>query len=207
MHLLVTDRLACPRCGPEFGLVLLAEELRDRRVLEGALGCANCRERYPVRQGFGDLRPPPRSDPGGEGGTPEGTAEEAFRLAALIGVSEGPGLILLRDGWVAQASRLAAMIEEIEIVALDQGLRKGPEEPGVTRIVAADRLPFFSGSLRGLALRDHEPARELEEEIRVLGPGSRIVIRSPAPHRLERLEERGLEILLQTESLLVAARG
>lgn len=207
MHLLVTDRLACPRCGPEFGLVLLAEELRDRRVLRGALGCANCRERYPVRQGFGDLRPPPRSDSGAGGGIPEGSAEEAFRLAALIGVSEGPGLILLRDGWVAQASRLAHMIGEIEVVALDPGLREGPEEPGVTRIAATDRLPFFSGSLRGLALQDSDPSRDLDEEIRVLGPGSRIVIRAPAPDRLERLEERDMEILLQTESLLVAVRG
>ena len=62
MHLLLTDRLTCPRCGPEFGLVLLADRLEDRRVLEGALGCPNCRDRYPVRDGFGDLRPPPRTD-------------------------------------------------------------------------------------------------------------------------------------------------
>ena len=24
MHLFLTDRLSCPRCGPEFGLILLA---------------------------------------------------------------------------------------------------------------------------------------------------------------------------------------
>ena len=57
MHILVTDRLACSRCGPAFGLVLLADRLENRRVLSGHLGCANCRERYPIIEGFGDLRP------------------------------------------------------------------------------------------------------------------------------------------------------
>ncbi len=30
MHLLLTDRLTCPRCGPDHGLILLAREIVDR---------------------------------------------------------------------------------------------------------------------------------------------------------------------------------
>ena len=30
MQLLLTDRLSCPRCGPGFGLILLADRLADR---------------------------------------------------------------------------------------------------------------------------------------------------------------------------------
>ena len=55
MHLALTDRMICPRCGPGFGLILLAHEVRDRRILEGDLGCPNCRDQYPVRKGFADL--------------------------------------------------------------------------------------------------------------------------------------------------------
>lgn len=226
MHLLVTDRLSCPRCGPEFGLVLLAEKLEDRRVLEGALGCANCRERYPVIGGFGDFRPPPRQalevagtespwagvggaspGPGASSSEPAGASpEEGMRLGAMLGVTEGPGLILLTGPAVAQASRLAAMIEDIEIVALDPALRDRPEEPGVSRIVAGPKLPFFTGSLRGVVVEGHAQAEGLDEAVRVLGLGSRLVVRRPVGDLLERLEAAGLEVLLQTEKLVVATR-
>ncbi len=207
MHLLVTDRLACPRCGPQFGLILLADQMKDRRILEGALGCANCRERYPVEGGFSDLRPPPRvqfleGDP-----IPDSSPEDAFRLAALLGVEEGPGLLLLTGIWVAHAARLAAMIEDIEVVAAHPGLRGRTETAGVTRVDMGDRFPFFSGSLRGVALEGPKTSRDLAEPLRVLGPGARVVIRSPAPGVLEGLEEAGMEILLQTHSFLGATRG
>ncbi len=58
----LVDHLVCPRCGPPFGLVLLAHDVRDRRVRRGEFGCPNCRDRFPVEDGFGDLRPPPRRE-------------------------------------------------------------------------------------------------------------------------------------------------
>ena len=60
MNVSLTDHLVCPRCGPPFGLVLLARDVRDRRVRQGEFGCPNCRDGFPVVGGFGDLRPPPR---------------------------------------------------------------------------------------------------------------------------------------------------
>jgi uncharacterized protein YbaR (Trm112 family) len=208
MHLLVTDRLACVRCGPDFGLILLADKLSERRVMEGRLGCANCRETYPVESGFGDFRPPPRDPPAAAGvpATDEEDPEEAFRLAALLGVREGPGLILLRGGAVAQAERLAGMIEDIEVVALHPGLRRAPETPGVTRIDTAERLPFFTGSLRGVVLEGGVDEDALAEALRVLAPGARLVIRFPREGVVERLESLGLDLLLATGKAVVAAR-
>ncbi len=229
MHLLVTDRLSCPRCGPTFGLILMADDLRDRRVLEGALGCANCRERYPVRGGFGDLRPPPRgplpefgmSDSVRVGGgsspvpdapvehstSPDDPAEAAFRLAALLGVREGPGLILLAGGWASLAGRLAARIDEIEVVALDPALHGAGEEAGVSRLTAGAGLPFFSSALRGVALEGAQLAEWEGEAIRVLAPGARLVVRDPPPGLSSRLEARGLQPLLETRRYVVAQRG
>lgn len=205
MHLLVTDRLSCPRCGPEFGLVLLADELAERRVLRGWLGCANCRERYPVTEGFGDLRPPPR-EPEDAPPPPESDPEEAFRLAALLGVREGPGLLLLAGDPAGQAGPVAGMIDEIEIVAAHAGLRGEDETPGVSRISAGERLPFFTGSLRGVALGGDPSEERLREAVRVLGPGARLVLRFPAEGIGERLEALGTALLLETAKAVVAAR-
>jgi uncharacterized protein YbaR (Trm112 family) len=62
VQLLLTDRLSCPRCGPAFGLILLADRLTERRVHQGALGCPNCRDSFPIVDGFADLRSPPRGE-------------------------------------------------------------------------------------------------------------------------------------------------
>ncbi len=69
MNVALVDHLVCPRCGPPNGLLLLAHDVRDRRVHEGEFGCPNCRDRFPVVDGFGDLRPPPRGAVVGVGGS------------------------------------------------------------------------------------------------------------------------------------------
>jgi len=208
MHILVTDRLACSRCGPRFGLILLADELTDRRVVRGSLGCPNCRERYPIEAGFGDLRPSPRGDhetrnvSSPEASDPEG----ALRLAAFLGVDQGPGMVLLSGAPARHAERLAAMIEEIEVVADHPGLRAMPERPGVSRIVMGSPFPFQSGSLRGVALAGEEGVRVLDEAIRLLGPRARLVLLDPPPDSRRALEDRGLEVLLEARPAVVGAR-
>jgi len=95
MHIALTDHLTCPVCGPEHGLILLADRIEERRVLEGTLGCPACRERYPIVGGLADLRPRPAGPlPGPESAPTLGPQDRAFRLAALMGVAEGPGFLL-----------------------------------------------------------------------------------------------------------------
>ncbi len=206
MHLLVTDRLACPRCGPRFGLVLLADELRERRVLKGALGCANCRERYPVEDGFGDFRPAPRTPQVQQGVDLRDDPEGALRMAALLGVREGPGLLLLSGSHVRHAPRLAAMLDSIEVAAVHPALRGEPETEGVTRIAIGERFPFFTASLRGVVLEGEAGGEWLPEAFRVLAPSSRLVYFDPPPGTKNRLEAEGLELLMEAESVLVGVR-
>lgn len=206
MHLLVTDRLTCVRCGPTFGLVLVADDLRDRRLLEGFLGCSNCRDRYPVQGGFGDLRPAPRR------ALPSGWLESppdpkgALRLAALLGVREGPGLLLLTSSSVQQAQGVAELVEGIEVVAVHAGLLGDEERPGVSRIVCGEGLPFFSGSLRGVVVEGPWPSEGVREAIRVLAPGARLVWLDPPAGPIEGLEAAGIELLMEAHSVLVGAR-
>ncbi len=209
MHLLLTDRLTCPRCGPEFGLILLADSMRERLVLEGRLGCSNCRDAFPVHDGFGDLRAPPRGDlPPGRVGDP-GTTDpaEAERVTALLGVAEGPGTLALVGGVARCAAGVAAAVEGVEVVAVDAGLVAWPEAPRVSRMVARPGLPFFGRTLRGVAVDGALGAAWIREASRVVAPLSRVVVVDAPPETETVLEEAGLGVLAAEAGTVVAARG
>ncbi len=206
MHILVTDRLACARCGPGFGLILMADELEERRVLEGALACPNCRARYPVRAGFGDLRAPPREAEEASEPLSREDPEAATRLAALIGVREGPGLLLVVGPSAGHAGALSRRIEGIEVVAVHPDLRDEPEQAGVSRIAASERLPFLSGSVRGVVLEGKGGRALIGEAARVLGTGCRLVLLSPDTRIRSDLAAHGLKVLIDSDSAVLCVR-
>lgn len=207
MHILLTDILSCPRCGPEFGLILLADRIENRRVLEGVLGCANCRERYPIRGGFGDLRPAPDAAPPAPQAPEPGGRDEAFRLTALMGVAEGPGFLLVAGPAARLAPGIASIIDRgIEVVALDAALEGWSEEAGVSRLAAAGRLPFHDRSMRAVALSGEAAAHWVDEAARVVAPLGRVVVQDAGPDAAERLEALGLQPLAQEAGTIVAVR-
>jgi hypothetical protein len=208
MHLLLTDRLSCPRCGPGFGLILLAERLIDRRVHDGVLGCPNCRDSFTVTDGFADLREPPRGPlaPGlaGPGG---GDPAEGQRVVALLGIPRGPGTVALVGGAARHAGLLVDTVPELDAVVVDPDTRAWAEHPGVSRIVSAPGLPFFSGMLRGVVVDGRLGEAMIFEAARVTAPRCRTVVVS-APEGAQRvLEEAGLDILAAEAGTVVAARG
>jgi uncharacterized protein YbaR (Trm112 family) len=207
MYLLLTDILACPRCGPEFGLILLADRIEERRVLEGRLGCPNCREQYPVRGGAldvhtaaGDADAPP--SPGNAG---EGDAEAAVRLAALLGLADARGTVLVAGPGISLAHAVSELVQEVEVAALAPAWPDGEERPGVSRIAGgAGRLPFRDRTLRGVALTGGAGEARLAEAVRVLQPGARIVVERAAPGTAERLAALGAQVMLDQEGTVVA---
>jgi uncharacterized protein YbaR (Trm112 family) len=210
VHILLTDVLTCPRCGPDFGLVLLAREIRERRVLEGALGCANCREEYPVTEGFADLRFPPGNTSFGSADPPATGEEDTFEpvhLAALLGVTEGPALLLLQGPASRSAEGVAELLDDVEIAAVaSTGPGRG-EAPGVSRMAAGPRLPFRSEVLRGAFLSGEVRVGEVEEAVRVVAPGARVVVLPASGGIRDSLEAAGLEILVEEDGALVAEKG
>lgn len=208
MHLLVTDRLACPRCGPAFGLILLARHMADRRVDEGALGCPNCREQYPVEGGVADLRPPPRPRPPPPPAAPRPAGEdEAVKVAALLGLHEGPQQVLLAGEALGVAVALVALAPDSEVVTVEEAALGLPPTRGISRLRAAPgRIPFQSRSLRGIVLGGVTGEDLLEEALRVLAPGGRLVVMDGAPGTARRLMDGGLGLLLEHPGALVATR-
>ncbi len=215
MNVVLTDHLVCPRCGPPFGLVLLAHNVRDRRVREGEFGCPNCRDRFPVEDGFADLRPPPRGPApveaegvnaatGRTGGRDEEVASRALRLAAALGVAEGPGLIVVPDSHRAEAGPLARLVRGIEVVVVGWRGRAVVAE-GVSAFVTGPRLPLRDGVARGVVVAGGEGEGWWGESLRVLVPGGRIVISHATPAARGWVGGAGLVTVLDEGGMVVAA--
>jgi uncharacterized protein YbaR (Trm112 family) len=220
MHILMTDVLVCPRCGPAFGLILLADRIVDRRVLEGRLGCPNCRELYPIRDGEADLR----TGGGTAGESANGTsaqsaqggadtsahdasdapAANAARIAALLGVTHGPAYVLLAAGAAAHASDVAALMEDVEVIAVHATPSHIPDSPGISHILAAG-LPFAAGKMAGVAIPGAGAAM-VEAAARAVRPTGRLLL-DPAPEDAEaRLLPLGLQVLAREGAVVLAHR-
>ena len=231
MNVALVDHLVCPRCGPPNGLLLLAHDVRDRRVREGEFGCPNCRDRFPVVDGFGDLRPPPRGaggagDDGGiaagsgvserEVGGPTGTegadagaAERALRIAAALGVTGGPGLIVVTDSHRAEAVHIARLVRGIEVLVVGWGGRgmvaDGASVDGVSAFVTGQRLPLRDGAVRGVVADGDSGGRWWDEGRRVLMAGGRIAITEAKREAREWVGGAGLVVVLDEHGMVVGA--
>ena len=212
MNVTLTDHLVCPRCGPPFGPVLLARDVRDRRVYEGEFGCPNCRDRFPVEGGFGDLRPPPRGVGAGEGGggrrrQAAGAAgvdvgEAALRLAAALGVTSGPGLVVVSDGHRDEAAPLARLVRGIEVVVVGWEGR-GLVGEGVSAFVTGPKLPLRDRVARGVVAEGGSGDGWWGECLRVVMPGGRIVITGATGEAREWVVTAGLVRLLDEGGMVV----
>ncbi len=214
VHILLTDRLICPRCGPGFGLILIADRLENRRVIEGSLGCPNCRDRFPVEGGFADLRPPPRKirDDAPELEPPK--SPPAMEVAALLGLTEGGGNVALIGDMAGHATALAELVPGVEFIGIAPGLRGWEEGEGVSRMTTGVSLPFSSGSLRGVGLfADGEPSIA-GELARVLARSGRIAVWGAAgggvagevPEWEKALKSEGLAVLASEVNAVVVER-
>ena len=233
MHLLLTDRTACPRCGPAFGLILLADHLDNRRVREGVLGCSNCRERYPIRDGVADLRPPPRLPlpepesstplPRPESSTPGKPADvadpraraaadaadpRALTAAAVSGVGPGGGKVLVMGAAASLSGAMADVVPEgVEVVTAQPGWPVLPCAPGVSPTIVGSRLPFFDATFAGVVLLGSDAGTEaLREAARVLLRGHRVVLLEPPIDAQARLGAVGLLRFVHGEGVAAAGR-
>ena len=133
-------------------MILIADHLENRRVIEGSLGCPNCRDRFPVQAGFGDLRPPPRSTLDEVPAVEPPASPSAMEVAALLGLTDGPGNVALIGNLSGHAAALAGLVPGVEFIGIAPGLRRWEEGEGVSRLNAGASLPFSDGSLRGVGL-------------------------------------------------------
>ena len=199
MFLVLTDALACPRCGPDYGLVVLSERMVDRRILEGRLGCPNCETSYPVKSGVADLRT------GAGAAYPRAPATPAaMELAALMGVTNGPGFALLVGGSAQEGAELAAIVPGLEWITLAPAFEGEPEQTGVNRIQVDAGVPLRAHTVRGAIVLDD--STDLHAVVRALRPAARLVLATTQDALVNSLEGLGLRVLARNAALVVAER-
>lgn len=184
--------------------MLLIQEMEDRRVRRGWLGCPGCRTDYPVEAGLADLR-------AGRDRAP--AAAEAYeadelplRMAALVGVTEGPAFVYAAPALASSAPAAADLVAGVEWVTAGAAAAAQRERPGVSRFLFdAPRLPIASARLRGAALV--RPSREeVTEAARALWPGARLVAFEAGAGLEEWLAAAGLEAVVREGGTWVARR-
>jgi uncharacterized protein YbaR (Trm112 family) len=202
MHIVVTDVLSCPRCGPEFGLIVLADRLEDRRVVEGWLGCANCRNRYPIHAGVPDLRLNAEETDWAPVG---GDADRALRIAALLGVGHAMGTVLVYGADAGLLGGIAQLLPNARVVGAGPEPIEGAFDAGLDTIRIDRRLPLHTGSIRGVAFATPPSDDLLDDALRALAPGAHLLIDPVSPEILARLASLGADLLLHQDGAAVAS--
>jgi uncharacterized protein YbaR (Trm112 family) len=190
----LTDILRCPADHPEQYLVLLPDEVKDRVVVSGELGCPACGETYSIEGGITIL------------GNPAGIADsvpllDAGAASAFLGLTGPGGYVVLVGGVALLGAELAELLDGVHLVALNPPATV--TDGADISVLGAGRIPLKAGSVRGIVLGagyGSDPAW-LEEAHRVVLPGLRIVGEGPEP------THEGWEALGAAEGVWVARRG
>jgi uncharacterized protein YbaR (Trm112 family) len=175
MFIELTDHLRCPADHEESYLVLLPDEIRERSVRAGRLGCPVCGRTYAVTDGVLDLGGPGKS-------LPRETLLTPDALTALVGLS-GPGGYLVLVGRPASGWRQVAELNPgVGLIAVNPDAEV-VDEPGIS-VLRSDVLPLRSRSMRGAVLGSPfgEDARWIAEAVRVVLPGLRVAGEGKAPN-------------------------
>ncbi len=173
-----------------------ADELADRHIVQGELGCPICDARYLVSDGVADF------SAGSARSRVFGDADGAgLRAAALLGLTEPGGLVVLAGEWSAGVLELLGLTENVQLLAINyaEPLRSGGAL-SLALVGESSPLPLARSCARGIALdRAHSTPAILESAGRSLAPGGRLLAPASAPNPL------GLQELAHDSTHRVAA--
>ena len=113
----------------------------------------------------------------------------ALRAAALLGLTEPGGLVVLAGEWSTCADELLAITDGVQLLALDfaEGLESGG---ALSLALVGDALPLAEGCAKGIALDvAHSTGSHLNGAARALAPGGRLLapVSAPIPPLLHEL--------------------
>jgi uncharacterized protein YbaR (Trm112 family) len=180
MFIELVDMLRCPNPHEETWLVLAADRMDGRDVVDGRLGCPICRAEFPIVAGIARF----------DGGSPAGTRghlpdeTEALRLAALLDLVDPRGYAILVGEAASYAPRLRELTgAQLLLVNPPREMAMGDGLSGLTMSSASSRLPVAAGSARGIALDEAATPEQLESALAAVQSSGRILapIALPVP--------------------------
>jgi uncharacterized protein YbaR (Trm112 family) len=140
MHIEMVDLLRCPRAHAETWLVASTDRMVDRDIVDGSLGCPVCEATYPIRDGAVYFTDAPA---GRAVEAPDG--EQVMRAAALLGLGEAGGVVVLEGAWAAYARPLAEVCEAHYLLLNPTVASRGS-------VVYATGVPLGAGVARAAAV-------------------------------------------------------
>jgi uncharacterized protein YbaR (Trm112 family) len=200
----LTDLLACPRCGPGFGLVLLVDEVDGRRVRRGWLGCPNCSRDFPVEHGVADLRQGPAAP-----GAPRPAFQDdelALKIIALSGLANERGYLLLDERLAHAAVAVVELAPEVEVIVVRSTPDDSAEQPGISRVLSDTHFPLAEYRLRAVAIAPAANRELVAAAARRVTAGGRLVLFDATDVDLDEVERAGLIVVAAEGGTLVAER-
>ncbi len=182
----------------------MVQEVAERRVRSGWLGCSRCRHDYPVRDGEADLRVNPGA--GTERRAPFLDDELAVKIVALAGVAEERDYLLVDDRLAHAADRVAELAVDLEVIVTLTAPEGDGTSRGVSRLVSDVRFPVAEYRLRAVAIAPADDRELVALAARRVAPGGRLVLFDASAGDVEEAEQSGLELVAAEGGMAVAER-
>jgi len=169
------DLLRCVNAHEDTWLVASFREIANRFVIEGTLGCPICSAEYEIRGGVADFTLGESIPSCDEARAAVGHQREqlATRAGAYLDATQPGATILLGGLWSYAAQELAEMAD-VRVIGLNAPSEvQESEKVGLIRV--GERIPLAANSVQGIALDAWFPEAMVEEALRVVKPGGRLV--------------------------------
>ncbi|HUL03984.1 MAG TPA: hypothetical protein VLV16_12220 [Gemmatimonadales bacterium] len=207
MHIELTEMLACPEPHAPDVLVLSTAQMKGRVVQFGLVGCPVCRKEYLIANGVVDFRGRGTGDVGrGPASTPPPSPvprpSDVPTLQALLDLSGPGGFVVLLGDATRHAAGLAKLMGGIHFIGVNApaGVQSSPD---LSLLVAPRGIPLRASVARGVVVgASMARAPWLEEAVRVLLPGRRLVIEGESAGR-----PAGVKQLAEGEGVWVGEKG
>jgi hypothetical protein len=120
-----------------------------------------------------------------------------MRLAAVLGVTQGPAYALILGNEAGAAAAIAALIPGLEVIVVREEIVEEQEQPGVSRLLVGNAMPLRGDSMRAVLVGTGVCEPHARDALRVLAIGARLVFA---------LEQTWMEELVAAGVLRVVAR-
>jgi hypothetical protein len=190
------DALRCPAPHAEEWLVAMVHQADGPRLLEADLACPACGAAFALRAAVAWFRASSVEDratahaaPVATGSAPAATwwttSHDPDRLAALLGVAEGPWPVVLVGARAAEGAALAARVSPPQwwINPAPVALGDAPHPTWLAGVLhVGPQWPLAARQAAAVALdAAHATPSQLAEAVRLLRPGGRLVAPASAP--------------------------
>lgn len=214
----LSEALACPRCGPPQGVIVLVDELSESRVIEGRLDCPSCESRFAIAAGVVDFGAPESDLEDSTAAaarleaSPTPEPDRAVLLAALLGLHEASGYVLLGPGLETVAADLTNLAGESEFVLLSAAPPAPEDAKALSSRVSVvcgtqpDRLPLLNNRLAGAGLVAASADLCLAAYAAVR-PGANLAVLDPLPGTEALLAGAGAQVLAAEDRAIAVRRA